>query len=232
MTLLGRLLYGVRAGAHRSPLAGPWFDAPGTIIVTSTAFTDGGPMPASSAGKGVGDNISPPLHWTGLPPEAKQVVLIIDDVDVPLPRPLLHTIVVIEPGVDGVAEGALRPGSAGMRFIPGGFGHLGYVTKIFLTAVAVALTAMPIAPAAQADENQYLNQVANKLSVVLTRNQALALGNTACQAVRSALGDGMTLGKARAQADQAVRYASQNMGLFLPEAQGMLLVDAAVDQLC
>ena len=51
MTLLGRLLYGVRAGAHRSPLAGPRFDAPGTIIVTSTAFADGGAMPPSSAGK-------------------------------------------------------------------------------------------------------------------------------------------------------------------------------------
>ena len=126
MTLLGELLHRVRAGAHRSPLAGPRFDAPGTIVVTSTAFTDGAPMPRPSAGKGVGDNISPPLSWKGLPPETKQVVLIIYDIDVPLPRPLLHTIAVIEPGVDGIAEGALRPGSARMRFIPGGFGHLGY----------------------------------------------------------------------------------------------------------
>ena len=34
------------------------------------------------------------------------------------------------------------------------------------------------------------------------------------------------------QGDQAVGYASQNMGLGLGEADGMLLVDAAVDQLC
>ena len=107
-------------------------------------------------------------------------------------------------------------------------------TKIFLTAVAVALTAMLIAPAAQADENQHLNQVATSTATngKLTRNQALALGNTACQAVRSAVANGMTLGQARAQADQAVDYTSQNMGLFLGEADGMFLVDAAVAQLC
>jgi hypothetical protein len=42
----------------------------------------------------------------------------------------------------------------------------------------------------------------------------------------------MTLGKARAQADQAVGYASQNMGLDLGQPDAMLLVDAAVAQLC
>jgi phosphatidylethanolamine-binding protein (PEBP) family uncharacterized protein len=53
-------------------------------------------------------------------------VLIIDDVDVPLPRPLLHTVAVIEPAVQDVDTGALQPGTAGMRFIPGGLGHRGY----------------------------------------------------------------------------------------------------------
>jgi hypothetical protein len=124
--MIGRLLRNVRAGERRSPLAASDFTAPHGITVTSTAFSDGGAMPASSAGKGVGDNSSPQLHWTGLPPETRQVVLIIDDVDVPLPRPLLHTVAVIEPGVRGVEAGALQPGTAGMRFIPGGLGHRGY----------------------------------------------------------------------------------------------------------
>jgi hypothetical protein len=105
-------------------------------------------------------------------------------------------------------------------------------SKIFLTALAVALTAMLIAPAAQADENQYLNQVNNKLGAVLTPSQALALGNTACKTVRSAVVNGTTLGNARAQADRAVGLASQNMGLDLSKGQAMLLVDAAVAQLC
>ena len=126
MRLLGKLLRGVRAGAHRSPLSGRNFDAPESIRVNSTAFADGGVMPSSSAGKGVGDNISPPLRCDGLPPETRQTVLIIDDVDVPLPRPLLHTVAVIEPTLDSVGSGSLRPGSAGLRFIRADLGHRGY----------------------------------------------------------------------------------------------------------
>ena len=83
-------------------------------------------MPPSSAGKGVGANTSPALRWAGLPPGPAQVVLIIDDVDVPLPRPLLHTIAVIDPTLDGVAAGALQPGTAGIRFIRADLGNRGY----------------------------------------------------------------------------------------------------------
>jgi len=126
MALPGRLLRRVRAGERRSPLAGGGFSAPASLTVTSPAFADGGPMPPSSAGKGVGDNTSPPLQWGGLPPETRQVVLIIDDVDVPLPRPLLHTVAVLEPTLDGAAAGSLRPGTAGMRFIRADLGHRGY----------------------------------------------------------------------------------------------------------
>jgi phosphatidylethanolamine-binding protein (PEBP) family uncharacterized protein len=54
------------------------------------------------------------------------VVLIIDDVDVPLPRSLLHTVAVIEPTVDGVAAGSLQQGTMGMRFIRADLGHHGY----------------------------------------------------------------------------------------------------------
>jgi Raf kinase inhibitor-like YbhB/YbcL family protein len=110
----------------RSPLAGSALAAPESITVISSAFTDGGMMPRSSAGKGVGDNISPPLRWSGLPPATRQVVLIIDDVDVPLPRPLLHTVAVIEPTLDGAAAGSLQPGTTGMRFIRADLGHRGY----------------------------------------------------------------------------------------------------------
>jgi len=126
MALLGRLFRRVRAGEQRSPLAGNGFAAPNSITVTSAAFSDGGAMPQSSAGKGVGADTSPALRWAGLPPETQQVVLIIDDVDVPLPRPLYHTIAVIEPTVDGVAAGLLQPGTEGIRFIRADLGHRGY----------------------------------------------------------------------------------------------------------
>jgi Raf kinase inhibitor-like YbhB/YbcL family protein len=126
MALLGRLLRRVRSSEHRSPLSGSAFAAPDSIAVTSAAFSDGGAMPASSAGKGVGDNTSPHLRWDGLPPGTRQVVLIIDDVDVPLPRPLLHTVAVIDPTVVSVAPGSLQPGTAGIRFIRADLGHRGY----------------------------------------------------------------------------------------------------------
>jgi phosphatidylethanolamine-binding protein (PEBP) family uncharacterized protein len=126
IAVLGKLLRPVRAGEQRSPLAGAGFDAAESIAVSSPAFEDGGAMPQSSAGKGVGADTSPALRWTGLPPATGQVVLIIDDVDVPLPRPLLHTVAVIDPTVDGVSAGSLQPGTPGIRFIRSDLGHRGY----------------------------------------------------------------------------------------------------------
>ncbi len=126
MALLGRLFRRVRAGEQRSPLSGSDFDAPASITVTSAAFTDGGPLPQSSAGKGVGADSSPALQWSGLPPQTRQLVLIMDDVDVPLPRPLYHTVAVIDATVEGVPAGGLQPGSPGIRFIRADLGNRGY----------------------------------------------------------------------------------------------------------
>jgi phosphatidylethanolamine-binding protein (PEBP) family uncharacterized protein len=126
MAKLGKLFRRVRAGEQRGPLAGSAFAAPATITVTSAAFADGGAMPQSSAGKGVGADTSPALRWTGVPPEARQLVLIMDDVDVPLPRPLYHAIAVLEPTVDGVAAGLLQPGTEGIRFVRADLGNRGY----------------------------------------------------------------------------------------------------------
>jgi len=117
MPLLGRLLHGFRAGDGRSPLTGPDYAGAETIDVTSPAFTDGGAIPRKHAGKGVGDNVSPALQWTGVPANAEQLVLIMDDVDVPLPKPLVHTIAVIEPAIDGLGEGELKPGTTGVRLV-------------------------------------------------------------------------------------------------------------------
>jgi phosphatidylethanolamine-binding protein (PEBP) family uncharacterized protein len=114
--LLGKLLRGVRADQRRSRLSSIGFAAGGGIRVSSPAFTDGGTIPTKHAGKGVGDNISPALNWTGAPANTEQLVVAIEDVDVPLPRPLLHTIALIEPNIHRLAEGALRAGTAGLRF--------------------------------------------------------------------------------------------------------------------
>lgn len=129
MAVLGRLFRPLRAGAHRGPLSGSDFAAPTSITVISADFSDGGAMPQSSAGNGVGADISPALCWTGLPSETQQIVLIMDDVDVPLPRPLYHTAAVIDSTVDSVSAGALNPATAGIRFVRADLGNRGYAGR-------------------------------------------------------------------------------------------------------
>lgn len=106
-----------RAGEHRSPLTGPEYAGADTIDVTSPAFTDGGPIPQKHAGKGIGDNVSPPLQRSGVPEQTKQLALIIDDVDVPGPKPLMHTIALIDADSRGLGEGELKPGAADVRLV-------------------------------------------------------------------------------------------------------------------
>lgn len=54
-----------------------------SLTLTSTAFTDGGEIPMMYTCDG--EDISPPLSWSGAPPEAKSLVLIVDDPDAPDP---------------------------------------------------------------------------------------------------------------------------------------------------
>lgn len=114
------------AGERRGPLTRSEFAGAQPITITSDMFRDGTGLPGTCGGKGVGDNQSPQLSWTGVPPGTRQLVLVIDDVDVPLPRPIVHTIAVIEPTIAEVDTGALQPGTAGMRFIRGDLPHRGY----------------------------------------------------------------------------------------------------------
>lgn len=62
------------------------------LDVQSLSFKDHAPLPPPYTADGAG--ISPPLHWSGVPPEAQQLVLIVEDADAPTPKPLVHAIVV------------------------------------------------------------------------------------------------------------------------------------------
>jgi hypothetical protein len=127
--MIGKALRGVRAGDKH--LA--WNDAalvavPANIDLLSSAFADAQPMPRRYAGDGVGDNVSPPLRWSGVPEDAAELVLIMQDPDAPLPRPVVHLIATgIAPRTSGLAEGALNaPVSAGIALGRASFGRRGY----------------------------------------------------------------------------------------------------------
>ena len=78
-----------------------------TIEVGSLAFADHAPIPARYTADGEG--VSPPLHWGGVPPAASTLLLIVEDADAPMPRPLVNAIVVdLSPAQAALAEGALK----------------------------------------------------------------------------------------------------------------------------
>lgn len=53
-----------------------------------------------------GENVSPPLKWSKIPPKTKQLALICHDPDAPLPTGFTHwTIYNISPSVTEIAEG-------------------------------------------------------------------------------------------------------------------------------
>jgi Raf kinase inhibitor-like YbhB/YbcL family protein len=54
-----------------------------SLTLTSTAFTHGSEIPSKYTCEG--QDISPPLAWSGIPAEAKSLILIIDDPDAPDP---------------------------------------------------------------------------------------------------------------------------------------------------
>lgn len=76
------------------------------ITVSSPAFTDGQPMPVRFTQDG--ENLSPPLRWEGLPAQTQSTVLLVEDADIPLLRPLVHLIVhSIPPDKTEFAEGEI-----------------------------------------------------------------------------------------------------------------------------
>jgi len=64
-------------------------DGAGKIEVRSPAFQDGSAIPQQYSD--FGEKISPPLGWTGVPGNARSVVVICEDPDPPVdPRPYIH----------------------------------------------------------------------------------------------------------------------------------------------
>jgi Raf kinase inhibitor-like YbhB/YbcL family protein len=112
--VLGYAVRRAGAGADALTYANEAFRSVALALqVTSHAFDDGAPIPPRYTADGEG--ISPPLAWTGVPPDTRQVVLVVEDRDSPTPSPLVHAIAWDLPAGPGhLPEGALkRPTSKG-----------------------------------------------------------------------------------------------------------------------
>jgi len=106
---IGRLLRGVKAGERHLAWNHPaCAGAPDTLVLRSAGFGAAQAIPLRYAGQGVGENVSPPLAWRDIPVATRELVLIVEDPDAPLPRPFVHLIVCgIGPELHELAEGAL-----------------------------------------------------------------------------------------------------------------------------
>jgi len=129
------------------------------MILTSPAFKQNHQIPRRYTGDG--DDISPQLAWTEVPPAAKELALIVDDPDAPTPEPWVHWVLYkIPPTAVGLPEHVLpalrvnSPGGSlqGQNSWPKGIGYRGpappkghglhhYYFKLF--ALDVPLTLEP-----------------------------------------------------------------------------------------
>ncbi len=94
------------SGCLASQPATPGGAQPVTIQITSTAFTEGNPIPRKYTCDG--EDISPPLAWTGIPAQAKSLALIVDDSDAPMGVFVHWVIFDIPPALNGFPEGLAK----------------------------------------------------------------------------------------------------------------------------
>jgi Raf kinase inhibitor-like YbhB/YbcL family protein len=78
-----------------------------SIALSSPAFRDGGTIPERFTCSG--DEVSPPLRWSGVPDSARELTLLVEDPDAG--RFVHWTLLKIPPNVDHLAAGRTPPGA-------------------------------------------------------------------------------------------------------------------------
>jgi Raf kinase inhibitor-like YbhB/YbcL family protein len=81
------------------------------LAVTSPAFAEGERIPQQYTCDG--ENLSPPLAWSGVPAEAKSLVLIADDPDAPIGTWVHWVTYDLPPELTGLEEATAELGTAG-----------------------------------------------------------------------------------------------------------------------
>lgn len=105
-----------------NPPVGSNGSAESTLRVTSTAFADGGEIPARYSC--TGDNVSPPLEWTGVPADAVELAITMIDPDAP--GGFVHWVLAgLDATATGLDEGAFPEGAVEARNDTSEFGWFG-----------------------------------------------------------------------------------------------------------
>jgi phosphatidylethanolamine-binding protein (PEBP) family uncharacterized protein len=124
VTLLGTLLKNRRSRDSHSAWNRPNLQGPELLTVTSRHFEEGGSIALEHVGKRVGGkNLSPHLTWSPPPPETNELLLVVEDLDVPTSKPAVHCLVLIDPSrlesSNQLPPGALsaREPAAGVRVL-------------------------------------------------------------------------------------------------------------------
>lgn len=126
---LGRALRNRRAGHHTLAWAREDLSAPENFTLTSPAFANGEPLPHRFRGRLFRPNVSPPIAWTTPPAGTVELLLVVQDPDVPFGSAATHALAVgIDPALGEIAENDLRDPSPvpGVRHGQGPLGRRGW----------------------------------------------------------------------------------------------------------
>jgi Raf kinase inhibitor-like YbhB/YbcL family protein len=96
---------------------------PEPIAVSSAAFGSEAPIPQRFSCDG--DNVWPPLSWSGVPAGTVEVALVVDDPDAPRGTYVHWVVLGIDATRTGLAEGALPPGARQLRNSAGDAAYAG-----------------------------------------------------------------------------------------------------------
>jgi Raf kinase inhibitor-like YbhB/YbcL family protein len=85
--------------------------------VSSPAFTNGGTIPKRYSCDG--DEISPPLRWTGVPADGRELALVVDDPDAP--GGFVHWVLFkLAPDLEGLSDNEVPAGAREAKNSAGG----------------------------------------------------------------------------------------------------------------
>lgn len=118
------------------------------IVLASQSFAEGQPIPARHSSCD-GENISPPLGWTGIPANVVELALVVSDPDAP-DGGFVHWVVTgLAPTLVGIPEGTVPEGAVEARNDSSEFGWQGpcppagethrYVFRLYALTEATAL---------------------------------------------------------------------------------------------